>query len=410
MSLFSAASRPWFANSNRISFNRHVLPVLRAVADAPVLVAVREALPWSVAGLVAGIIALMAFAPVGKPFFGSIMPRVALAELPAFGVMALSLSALLGYRLALNLRLSRAVVLCGSLLAFGLALPRPVTIAHPYAYLSRVGESGLFVAIIAAVLVASACTYARRYIRFAPLADVAGASCVVFFTIALFHAHLSLGNELIVALQPLAHLGDTYTALVLIVLAETALWTFGIHGPATLAAIVTPVYLALQAQNAAAFGAHAPLPHIVVVSIFLFVFPGGAGATLPLAVLLAFSKVERLRKIGRLTVVPALFNINEPLVFGLPIVFNPFLAIPFVIVPIVLATTSYFAMAGGLVARPWTWMPSALPTFASTYLATSDIRAVALVGCNLLIATAIYIPFVRAYERHVVRNENTIAA
>jgi PTS system cellobiose-specific IIC component len=377
---------------------------LRAIADAPALVAVRDALPWSVVGLVAGLITIMALVPVGKPFFASIMPRIAQAELPAFGVMAISLAGILAYRLALNLKLSRTVVLAGSVLAFTLALPRPVTVAQPLAYLSRVGESGLFVAIIASLAVALACSHARRYIRFGPLADVVGASCIAFLTIGLFHAHLSLGNELIVALQPLAHLGDTYTALVIIVLAETGLWTLGIHGPATLAAIITPVYLALQAQNAAAFGAHVPLPHIVVVSIFLFIFPGGAGATLPLAALLAFSKVERLRKIGRLTMVPALFNINEPLVFGLPIVFNPYLAVPFVIVPIVLATTSYFAMADGLVARPWTWMPSALPTFASTYLATSDIRAVALVVFNLFLATLIYIPFVRAYERHVVQS------
>lgn len=376
------------------------MPVLRAVADTPALVAVREALPWSVVGLVTGLIVLIFTVPVGRPFFASLMPRIAQAELPAFGVMAISLAGILAYRLALHLRLSRAVLLAGTMLAFALALPRPITLAQPFAYLSRVGESGLFVAIIAALAVACACAIARRYVKFGPLADVIGASVILTATAALFHAHVSLGNALILALQPLSHLGDTYTALLIIVLAETALWTLGIHGPATLAAIVTPVYLALQAQNAAAFGAHVPLPHIVVVSIFLFIFPGGAGATLPLAALLAFSKVERLRKIGRLTVVPALFNINEPLVFGLPIVFNPYLAVPFVIVPIVLATTSYYAMAAGLVARPWTWMPSALPTFASTYLATSDVRAVALVVVNLLVATLIYIPFVRAYERH----------
>jgi cellobiose PTS system EIIC component len=403
MSLFSAGLRPWSANSSLRWFDRRLLPVLRAIADAPPLVAVRDALPWSVVGLVGGLIVLMLLVPVGQPFFSSIMPRIAQSELPAFGVMAISLAVILAYRLALNLNISRVVTVIGTAAVFVLALPRPVTPAQPYAYLSKVGESGLFVAIIAAVAVGLAGAAARRYVRFPLLADVFGASFVMLLTLGLFNAHFSLGNALIGALQPLAHLGDSYTALLVIVVAETALWTLGIHGPATLAAIVTPVYLALQAQNAAAFGAHLPLPHIVVVSLFLFIFPGGAGATLPLAALLAFSKVERLRKIGRLTVVPALFNINEPLVFGLPIVFNPFLAVPFVIVPIVLATISYFAMADGLVARPWTWMPSALPTFASTYLATSDIRAVVLVIVNLTVATLIYIPFLRAYERHVRR-------
>lgn len=366
------------------------------------MVAVREALPWSVVGLVAGLIAFMALVPVGQPFFSSLLKRISLAELPAFGVMGISLAVILAYRLALHLQLSRGIVVAGTFLAFTFGLPRPVTTYDPLKYLSRVGESGLFLAIIAALAVALACVYMRRFIKSRLLADAAGATLMIFLTIMLFDQHVSIGNGLISALQPLASMGDTYTALLVITLAQTLLWTLGIHGPATLAAIVTPVYLALQQQNTAAFGAHEPLPHIVVVSLFLFVFPGGAGATLPLAALLSFSKVERLRKIGRLTIVPAVFNMNDPLVFGLPIVFNPILAVPFVMVPIVLATISYFAMAANLVARPALWVPSSLPTFASTYLATDDVRSILLVVVNLVIATIIYIPFVRAYERHEV--------
>ena len=403
MSLFSAAWRPSSGSSSLPWFDRRFVPVLRAIGEAPALVAVREALPWSVAGLIAGLIAFMAIVPVAHPFFSSLLPRITLAELPAFGVMAISLAVILAYRLAMHLRLSKPIVMVASTLCFMLALPRPISIAQPLAYLNRVGESGLFLAIITALGVALACVAARRFVSNPPLADCAGAAAVIGTAAALFALHVSLGNALIVALEPLAHLGDTYTALMIIVIAETLLWTFGIHGPATLAAIVTPVYLTLQQQNTAAFGAHTPLPHIVVVSLFLFVFPGGAGATLPLAALLALSKVERLRKLGRLTVIPAIFNMNEPLVFGLPIVFNPFFVLPFVAVPVLLATISYFAIAAGWVDRPALWVPSSLPTFASTYLATADVRAVALVAVNLIVATLIYIPFVRAYENHLTR-------
>jgi PTS system cellobiose-specific IIC component len=315
--------------------------------------------------------------------------------------MAIVLAAILSYRLALHLRLSRPVVVAGSLATFLLALPRPITlVGDPLGYLHRVGESGLFLAIIVALTVVGACTIVRRFASNAPWADVLAAITVVAIAAALFDARISLGNALITWLQPLGRLGDTYTALLLITITETLLWTVGIHGPATLAAIVTPVYLTLQLQNTEAFSHHQPLPHIVVVSLFLFVFPGGAGATLPVAALLAFSKIERLRKIGRLTIVPAIFNINEPLMFGLPVVLNPFLALPFTIVPIVLATTSYLAVAHGLVARPALYVPSGIPSFASTYIATLDVRAVALVAVNIGIATLIYLPFVRAYERH----------
>lgn len=370
------------------------------------MVAVREALPWSLVGLVAGMTAFVLLVPVHGAFFATLLKRITLAEMPSFGVMAIALAAILSYRLALHLHLSRALVVAASLLAFALALPRPMTFADPLDYLHRVGESGLFLAIIVGLVVVATCVYFRKHVASALAADAFAALFVVALAFALFDKHVSLGNGLIDALQPLGRLGDTYLALLVITLAETLLWTFGVHGPATLAAIVTPMYLTLQMQNTDAFGHHEPLPHIVVVSLFLFVFPGGAGATLPLAALLAMSKVERLRKIGRLTLFPAIFNINEPLVFGLPLVLNPFLAIPFTLVPIVLATISYVAMAHGMVAKPALYVPSSLPTFVSTYLATFDARAVALVAVNILIAALMYLPFVRAYEAH----ERTLAA
>jgi PTS system cellobiose-specific IIC component len=201
-------------------------------------------------------------------------------------------------------------------------------------------------------------------------------------------------------MHPIARLGDTYLALLAIVLIETLLWTAGVHGPAVLAAIVTPVYLTMQMQNTHAFTLHAPLPYIVVVSLFLFVFPGGAGATLPLAFLLAVSRVPRLRRVGRVTLVPALFNFNEPLLFAAPVVFNPHLVLPFVGAPLVLATVTYVAVATGIVSRAAFYVPSSVPTFVSTYLATQDLRAIALAALNIGIATVIYYPFVRAYERH----------
>lgn len=392
----SAAWRPWSASSS--------LAALRRVADAPGLAAVRESLPWSLIGLAAGLIAFVAIVPVHRPFFAGLMQRISLAELPAFAIMGVTLAVVLAYRLSVRLDLNPPIVISATLGAFLLALPQPVQWSDPLTYLHRAGESGLLQAIAVALLVAGACRLARCFLRAPLAADTAGAVAVLAIAAALFGAHLSLGNLVIAALKPLGNLGDTYAALVIITLLQTLLWICGIHGPATLAAVVTPVYLTLQLQNTAAYAHHEALPHIVVVSLFLFVFPGGAGATLPLAALLCLSKVRRLRSVGRLTIGPALFNINDPLVFGLPIVFNPFLAVPFVGVPVVLATISYLAIAHGLVARPAQYVPSSIPTFASTYLATLDARAVVLVAINIAIATLLYIPFVRAYERHELRN------
>lgn len=382
MSLLSAALRPSCENSSSAWFDRRLTPVLRRIADAAPLVAVRESLPWSLAGLIAGLIVCFA-----------VLRNFTQAELPAFGVMAAALVVILAYRLARRLAVSPVIVTTGAALTFLLALPRPIALHEPIAYLRVVGESGLLLAIIVGIAAAYAYAGARAF----------GVAALVLLAAGCFAAHLSLGSALISAMHPLGRLGDTYTALLLITVAETLLWLVGIHGPAMLAAVITPVYITLQMQNTAAFAAHRPLPHIVVVSLFLFVFPGGAGATLPLAAMMAFSKAERLRKIGRLSVVPAIFNISEPLLFGLPIVFNPFLAIPFVLVPVALATITYAAVAHGFVDAPWQYVPSALPSVFGTYLATFDVRAVLLALVNIAVAAALYFPFFRALERDALR-------
>lgn len=405
MSRSSDASKPWSANSSAgVWFAGRLLPALKAFGDAPAMLAVRESLPWSFLGLLGGLLVFLALVPVAPGPVGRVLlERFAQAELPAFGVMAATLVVVLAYRLAGALGLSRAALAAAASTAFVLSLPRPYAFARPLAYLHLVGESGLFLAILVCLLGAFAMCRARAFLGRTGPADAAGAALVVLVALALFFAHVSAGGALLALVRPLGALGDTYGALLALVVIETLLWLIGIHGPATLAAIVTPVYLALQAQNTAAYVQHAPLPHIVTVSLFLFVFPGGAGATLPLCALLCFSRVARLRKIARLTIVPAIFNINEPLLFGLPVVFNPFLAVPFVIAPVLLATTTYLAIAHGAVARPWTYVPAGVPTLVSTYVATLDPRAVVLASANIALATLVYLPFVRAYERHEER-------
>jgi cellobiose PTS system EIIC component len=399
MSKSSGASRPSSENFRRF-FERRIVPPLRRFGDAPAMVAVRESLPWSFIGLVAALVVFMiAVHPAATSLGSAFVKRLAAAELPAFGVMGATLAAVLPYRLATKLKVSRRLLVGVTIAAFFLALPQPYDLRNWFEYLHRVGESGLFLAILLSLCTAGAIVLAKRL----RLHQAVGGLVVLAIIVALFFAQVSVGNGIIGALQPLARLGDTYLALFLVVLIETLLWTFGVHGPATLAAIVTPLYLTMQQQNSEAFARHEPLPHIVVVSLFLFIFPGGAGSTLPLAAILLFSRVQRLRKIARLTIVPALFNINEPLLFGLPLVFNPFLALPFIIAPLVLATVTYFCVAHDVIARPAFYIPSSVPTPIATYVATLDPRAVILALINIAIATVIYFPFVKAYEHHEAR-------
>lgn len=375
------------------------MPVMRRLGELPFVLALRDALPWSFAGLAGAFVVIVLLQLASGTLAGQTLGlRVAGALLPAFGVMAATLAVLLPLRYARVARYAAAPLIAGSFVGFVLALPRPST-TDVIGYLRHVGATGLFIAMLACgVTVAFTALLRPRMKRWS---GTLGAAIAIALFGALALAHLSLSDGIAAAMQPIAHLGDTYVALVAIVVVETLLWTAGVHGPALLAGIVTPVYLTMQMQNTHAFTTHQPLPYVVVVSLFLFVFPGGAGATLPLAALFAISRVPRLRKVGRATIVPSLFNLNEPLLFAAPVVFNPHLVVPFVAAPFVLATITYVAVALGWVSRAAFYVPSSVPTFISTYVATQDVRAVALAALNIVIATVMYYPFVRAYERHL---------
>ncbi len=375
---------------------------MRRAGELAFVAAVRDALPWSFIALAAAFAAIFAEQlAAGVPGTPALGLRLASALLPSFGVMGGALAILLAVRLARAAGYGVAALVFASTASFALALPRPFG-PDVIAYLRVLGASGLFVAILSCGVAAGWIALLRRRMR-APLADWVGALLGIATFAVLLALHFSLPTAIAAAMHPIARLGDTYVALIAIVLVETLLWTAGVHGPAMLAAIVTPVYLTMQMQNTHAFTVHAPLPYVVVVSLFLFVFPGGAGATLPLAGLLAISAVPRLRRIGRATFIPSLFNLNEPLLFAAPVVFNPHLVVPFVGAPLVLATITYAAVAAGVVSRAAFYIPSSVPTLVSTYLATQDLRAIALAALNIVLATLIYYPFVRAYERHVMK-------
>ncbi len=383
MSLSSGASKPLFAASN----------ISRAL---------NSALPIGFAALVVALLAILFVEPGGwriapQPSF----PLAAIAEamLPAFGAMSCVTAIALAVQLARRLALPLAPQIAVTLLAFALVLPHPQGAVAPLDYLRSVGASGLLLAILVGMICALVASYTARLL---PAAPYLGAPLALLPFLALHAAGINASALVRAALAPLAHLGDSYPALLAIVFAETALWCVGIHGPALLAGIVTPVYLSLQAENTHAFAAHQPLPHIVVVSLFLFVFPGGAGATLPLAALLARSKIPRLHRIGRATLPFALINANEPLLFTLPIVGNPILALPFIGIPMLLASISYVAVSAGWVARAAFYVPSSIPAPISVYLATLDWRAPILLLANLFVATLLWLPAVRAYERHEV--------
>ena len=136
----------------------------------------------------------------------------------------------------------------------------------------------------------------------------------------------------------------------------------------------------------------------------------GRGQHWGLAICLAFfSKSKYANTLGKTTIIPALFNINEPIIFGAPIVLNPILIIPFVISPLVLSIIAWIATSLGFVNRVVTLAPWTLPGPIGAYLATGgDWRAAVLNVILIIIAVLIYYPFFKIYDNNLLKEEGNV--
>lgn len=206
---------------------------------------------------------------------------------------------------------------------------------------------------------------------------------------------------------PLTSVGTSLPATVLVIIIETVLFSFGLHGPNIIGGVMQPLWLSTMAENLAAFQAGLDLPNIVTYQFYgNFIKVGGAGGTIGLALLCLFvAKSQQFKTLGKLAIGPSIFNINEPLIFGLPIVLNPVFIIPFVITPVVLTISTYIVMTTGLVPPtngvnvPWT-----TPPIFSGFL-VSGWRGALWQVMEIGISTAIYFPFFRMEDQKALALE-----
>ncbi|TLG80892.1 PTS sugar transporter subunit IIC [Vagococcus zengguangii] len=202
--------------------------------------------------------------------------------------------------------------------------------------------------------------------------------------------------------KPLLQLSQGYGAVVVIVLLIHILWFFGLHGTNIMSPVLQSVYGTAMVDNTNAFQQGEAIPYKWVAGSFeAFVWPGGAGVTLVLLIaVLLFSKRSDYRTIGKLAIGPGLFNINEPVMFGLPVVLNPIMIIPFILAPLATATIAYFATIAGLVKPVVVNVIWVMPTVLSGFLATGgDWKAIVLTIVNLVVALAIWAPFIIAANK-----------
>lgn len=211
---------------------------------------------------------------------------------------------------------------------------------------------------------------------------------------------------------PLMGLGDSLWATIIAIFFVQLLWFFGLHGQIIVNSVLDPIWNSLMLDNYAAFSAHQTLPHIVTKP-FMETFTvglGGSGATLIVVIMMAFwMKSRQMKEVGRLALPAGIFNVNEPVIFGLPIVLNPSIAIPWILAPMVSVTIAYLAMASGMVplttgvSVPWT-----TPICISGFLATNSWQGAVLQLVQVAAVGAIWFPFLKALDRRNVLEEGPV--
>lgn len=201
--------------------------------------------------------------------------------------------------------------------------------------------------------------------------------------------------------EPLRSVNTSLFGCILIYSCGNFLFTLGIH-QSVINNSLQPLLLANLNENMLAFAANAAIPYIINYTfVSTFGMIGGTGSTISLIIAtLIFGKLKSTKNIARLATAPGIFNINEPVIFGYPIVFNLPMMIPFVALPAIGLVIGYYATAWGLMSHCVVNIPWTTPPLINAYLATAgDWRAVLVQLFIILVGVLLYLPFMKINER-----------
>lgn len=288
--------------------------------------------------------------------------------------------------------------------------------------LDRLSTAGMFTAILMAILAVQLYRFCvkHNWVVKMPEAVPEGVSrsfsalipagVVALVILVINGVFIVLGTDIynVVAIpfSFVRNITNTWLGIVVIYLLVHALWLVGIHGANIVMGLVNPILLANMAENVN--GAHIAYAGEFTNS---YVTIGGSGATLLLCVYIAFmAKSAQLKMLGRAALAPAIFNINEPLIFGLPIVYNPTLAIPFILAPIASASVGYWSVKLGFAAIAKIQTPWPTPIGLGAYVGSGgSLGALLTAIVCAVVAFVIWFPFIKMYDSQLLKEEGVEA-
>lgn len=423
-----------------------VMPVAARIAGQRHLQALRDGLILTMPLIIIGsVFLILGFLPIpgyeefmARTFGDAWLTKLLYPVGATFDIMALIAGFGIAYRLAEKYGVDALSAGAISVAAFLLATPYQVSFLAEGATKAvlvggaipavLMGSQGLFVAMIIAMLSTEIYRYiiqknivikmpegvppavSKSFIALIPGAIV----ITVIWLLRLLVEQTdfeSLHNVVGIILgKPLGALGGSLIGSLVAVFFIQLLWSCGLHGASIVGGVMGPIWLASMDANRIAFqGGASELPNIFTQQFFdIFIYIGGSGATLALVLaMLLFARSQQMKQLGRLAVGPGLFNINEPITFGMPIVMNPLMIVPFILAPLAIVIVTYIAMSTGFVARPsGIAVPWTMPPIIGGYLAAGNKFSGAILQLvNFFVAFAIYYPFFRMWDKQKYAEE-----
>jgi PTS system cellobiose-specific IIC component len=402
--------------------NNYVVPPLTVVSENTYMKAIRAGMvaivPLTIIG---GFFMIIAYMPI-PGWEDWVEPYLPLLEIPnkaTFGLLSIFVCFSIAYNLGKEFK-QEAVVSGSMALLIFLMIQIDITSEELAFSEGSLDSGGLFTAILIALIVARVQKFFTDKSLVIKLPDnvpsvvyesFASLIPLLFLVIAFWLIRFVLGvdiNGLMqTVLSPLVVGLDTLPGILLYTFMVTLLWSVGINGDNTMDAIVAPIFLLYLDENVQAMTQGEPLPYVTALGFFTtFVNVGGTGATIALAIILWNSKEPSLRKIGRVSMPTQIFQINEPIFFGVPIVLNPLLMIPYVLSAMSLTTGTYLLMYWQVIQRPFVPVPWTTPPIIGHYLVSGgDWKAAVWGVVSIFIAIAIYYPFAKVLERQRLQEE-----
>jgi len=393
--------------------------------------------------LIGSLFLILAFIPI--PGYGDFMAnlfgdewmtKLLYPQAATFGMMGLVTSFGIAYRLAEKYEVDALSAGAISMSAFLLATPFSVMFTAEGASeaaevggaipVALMGSQGLFVAMVIAMVSTEIYRFiiqkniiikmpdgvppavSKSFVALIPGLVVITLVWIVRLIVEALGIHSLHDVVAIVLGGPLGLLGGTLGGSIIAVGLVQLLWSAGLHGMNIVKPILEPVWLKNTEENLIAYQAGQELPNIFTMPFFdVFVNIGGSGATFGLVLLmLLWAKSQQMKQLGKLSIGPGAFMINEPIVFGMPIVMNPMLIIPFFLAPIVNVIITYFAMDLGIVAKPYgAIIPWTTPPIIGGFLATNHISGALLQLFNIVVGFMIYLPFFKLWDNMKKKEE-----